>query len=323
MDASLLELVSSAPPGVRHMILCAKTIACFVRLRPRLVFAQNPSMLLATVAVVWGRITGATIVVDRHTYYFRGVSNDAGRWWAPLGYLMARFTTKFADLTLVTNKDLARAVELQGGRPFVLPDRIPRFPTATSAQLQLPSPTVFVISTFARDEPISEVIEAAKTLSGVTFRISGSTKKAYTRLSDLSKLPDNVRLTGYLPDDQYLQALTAANAVVVLTTLQNCLNCGAYESVALGKAMVLSNTSAIREYFSRGATYADPTAGSIATAISGALENQLSFEHDTTSLRSELVSDWHERLARLRKLLNLSQSTIVEGCCSDTSQPRA
>jgi glycosyltransferase involved in cell wall biosynthesis len=58
----------------------------------------------------------------------------------------------------------------------------------------------------------------------------------------------NVTFTGFLADPDYVALLGRADVVIVLTSDDDLLNCGAYEALALDKPLILSDTKAIREY---------------------------------------------------------------------------
>ena len=59
--------------------------------------------------------------------------------------------------------------------------------------------------------------------------------------------------------DEYVSMLYSVDATIDLTNRENCLVCGAYESVAAGKPMILSKTQALMEYFNKGAVYVEHT----------------------------------------------------------------
>jgi hypothetical protein len=47
--------------------------------------------------------------------------------------------------------------------------------------------------------------------------------------------------------------MRSVDATIVLSERENCLLCGAYETVASEKPMILSNKEALRNYFDKGA----------------------------------------------------------------------
>jgi glycosyltransferase involved in cell wall biosynthesis len=149
------------------------------------------------------------------------------------------------------------------------------------------------------------VFRAARGLEDTAdFHVTGKPKSHGRLRAELDSLPGNVHLTGFLSEAKYVELLGDADVVMVLTTLESCLTCGAYEAVSLGKAMVLSSTRAIQAYFHKGATYAAPDADSIRMAVVGALQQKAQLERDCRSLQSELDTDWRRLFRGLEDRLS-------------------
>jgi glycosyltransferase involved in cell wall biosynthesis len=259
-------------------------------------------MALAFQLCLLRRVLGFVLVIDRHSNFKFNLT--AGLKWR-LFQWVSRFTVRHADLTIVTNKQLREVVEAWGGCSFVLQDKLPDLPLAR--RIELPGEkNIVVISTFADDEPISEVLDAAAMLPArFVVHITGNSK-GYPRQEQLAVLPRNVRLTSFLPEADYQSLLISADVIVVLTCQDHTLTCGAYESVALGRPSVLSDTVAIREYFAAGAVYTLPTAEGIREAIMEALLRESILEIEVAELRGRLVEAWERRFEELqRKILAL------------------
>ena len=86
-----------------------------------------------------------------------------------------------------------------------------------------------------------------------------------------------------------------------LTTRDNCLVCGAYEGVAAGKPLILSDSRATREYFSRGVVYTDNTPESIERCLREALADRSRLAQEVAQLRTRLVDDWSRRSEILKR----------------------
>ncbi|MBW1782866.1 MAG: glycosyltransferase, partial [Deltaproteobacteria bacterium] len=177
-----------------------------------------------------------------------------------------------ADLTIVTNDKLSTLVKENGGSPFVLEDKIPHFRRCHPIPLKGDHNVVFVCS-FEKDEPYLEIIQAARLIDlSISLYITGPYQKAGRDMLD--QAPPNVVFTGFLSDQDYVDLLYSCDAVIDLTVMQNCLVCGAYEAVALGKPVILSGTEALKKYFSKGAVYTENRPWEIAAAIMHALKNR-------------------------------------------------
>src|SRR5262245_25632217 len=66
VDAELYEIDIHAHRLLRYPLSLIKTLAILLRRRPRLLFVQNPSLVLALFAVIYGRVFCKLVVVDAH-----------------------------------------------------------------------------------------------------------------------------------------------------------------------------------------------------------------------------------------------------------------
>lgn len=277
----------------RYFRLIVRSIVEVSRAKPSVVFVQNPSLVLAALGIIIGRLRGLVTVVDAHNgglYPREGNSQVLNR--------VARMLVRSAPLTIVTNPSLAEHVRAMGGRPVVVPDPLPKLAPRCVSNREKKSFDVVFVCTWAEDEPFIEVIHAAELLpEDVILYITGNSRgrdREYGR-----PLPSNVVLTGFLDDQDYLSLLYASDLIVDLTTRQDCLVCGAYESVAANKPMILSDTPATRAYFDRGVIYTNNSANDIARAIIQARNNALSLTAEVKLLRQEIV---HREALALRRL---------------------
>ena len=97
--------------------------------------------------------------------------------------------------------------------------------------------------------------------------------------------------------------LGACDVVVVLTTKPHILLCGAYEAVAAGKPLVLSNQEDLLEYFSRGVVPTENDADGIAVAIRIALADKGRLSSEIEGLKVDLTKFWDERMDKIRSEL--------------------
>jgi glycosyltransferase involved in cell wall biosynthesis len=160
------------------------------------------------------------------------------------------------------------------------------------------------ICTFSPDEPVREVLEAAGLLDeGTRLYVTGSGGAWLER--EGVRPHRNAVLTGFLPEREYLRLLQAASAVMVLTRRKDCLLCGAYEAVAVGKPLIVSDTEALRTHFSRGTLYATNEPADIAAKINEAVACGGSLTSGIVALRRELDEVWEQQRRDLEDLLAL------------------
>jgi glycosyltransferase involved in cell wall biosynthesis len=277
----------------RYTYSIAATTGVLLRERPRLLFVQNPSMVL-TAYVCLLKWLGFKIVVDRHSNF-----NDFRNMESGFFNAVSDFTLRHADLTIVTNDYLKELVDRRKGRGFVLPDRLPEIQPPADAGPPLGGRgNVVFVSTYASDEPLSEVIDAARLLPpDVHVHVTGNDKRLDPRVR--ASAPPNVVFTGFLPEDAYIALLARADCILELTKNDHTLLCGAYEAVSLGRPLVLSRKEALTRYFCKGAVVTDNEPAAIAAAVTQALATRASLERDIRTLRDELTTDWSDRFARL------------------------
>ena len=257
---------------------------------------QNPSIVLSILMVTIGKIGKFSVVVDAHN---EGIMPFYSKyhWLLPLYEVIQRW----ADLTIVTNESLAMIVRKNGGRPFILPDKIPQFENINHIKLKGKSNIVF-ICTFAKDEPWKEVIQAANLINpSDCIYITGKYQRVSKKI--IKESPPNVIFTGFLPDQEYINLLHSCDLVIDLTLMDNCLVCGAYESVALGKPVILSDTKELRAHFKRGAVYCGNNVKEISEAIIYALENLDKLEDEMKDFKEDLMLEWEKRRFLLLEIL--------------------
>lgn len=295
-DAELYEFVGLGRGLSRYVRSIAMTFAMLRRERPEYVFVQNPSIVLSAFMVIMARLLGFTVVVDEHN---AGLFPQEGN--SRVLSFIAKCIGRWAHYVIVSNKYLVGVVDNWGGRALVLADPLPTFESVgTSEKKQDERPLeLFLVCTWAADEPYQEVISAAAKSPHVRVHISGR----YAGKVDPSTIPANVVLEGFMADADFLARMRNADAVVVLTKRENCLNCGAYEAVALNKPMILSDHKALKEYFGSAAIYVDNSAPSIEKAFAQ-LPAVLSDMNRSAPLEHARISDeWQSQFNKVKQTL--------------------
>jgi len=281
LGVPLVELLSDKPRLIRYMILTGRTISILWRYRGCWVFVQNPSIVLAFVAVVLKPLLRHKLVVDFHN---SGLFPLEGK--SRLLTAVSRFICRRADLSIVTNASLAKEVEERGGEACVVTDPLNEsefMPAATDSSYT--SNYLLFVCSWADDEPWEEVLEAIRHVHApVELWATGNYKK---RLSEkaVGELPEQVRLLGFVGRGDYIRVLQQVRLVIDLTTRNHCLVCGAYEAVSAEVPMLLSDTSVNRETFPRGAVYTLNEPKAIAHAINQAIEDYTELKKDVQAFK--------------------------------------
>jgi glycosyltransferase involved in cell wall biosynthesis len=274
-----------------------KTLAVLFKERPGVIFVQNPSLVLTGFAILYGKAFRKSVVVDAHNagvYPFNGTRNWANR--------LAALFFRQASITIVTNSSLAEYVKRRGGNPIVLPDPIPALKLRGEKKPLKGEINVLYICSWASDEPYAEVIKAAGLIDPKHYIYMTGNSKGKANESKQA-LPGNIILTGYLSDEDFVQMLHSCDVIMDLTTRENCLVCGAYEAVAAGKPLIVSDTRALRNYFSEGVLFTRNTCEDIARQISNAATTKEVLSVQITSLKSRLECSWNRCKTELETAL--------------------
>jgi len=283
MDAQYHELLSESSRFKRYLTLSSQTWKIFKSKQYDTIFVQNPSIVLAFIGVILGRIFGVKVVVDAHN---AGVYPAEGK--SKVLSAIVKFIAHRATMTIVSNEHLVKEVESWGAKAFSMVDPLPEleeFPESNDKQ----DFDVLFVCTWAEDEPYHEVIKAAESLPEVTIAVTGNYKKIFAE-HELDQLPKNINLTGFVSEERYLELLTTSKVVVDLTTRENCLVCGAYESISAEKPCILSDTKVNREVFTMGFIYTQNNAEAIAAAIKTALEGEEQLNQDISTAKKTFLA---------------------------------
>jgi glycosyltransferase involved in cell wall biosynthesis len=296
LGTELFELTSRFPRVLRYVALLARTAVCVARQRPSILVVQCPSLVLGLGAGILKPLFRFTLVADLHTEAVRPYVFSS-----PVYAFLFGLVRRAADACLVTNASQKRIVEGGGGRAFVLPDKVPDLVRMGPPRSPRPGAQAVFICTYAPDEPFLEVLEAARALHPlVTIHVTGNHRGVGESLP-----ASPAHLTGFLPEEEYVELLGAADVIIDLTRMEDCLVCGAYEAVALGKPLVTSDTSALRSYFRMGTVYTRHDAPSLAASIIYALAHKDTLAAEMKTLKFELARDWKMQKDEVRRALHL------------------
>ncbi len=286
-EIPLFILTSTKPRPIKYPILVSKTFVKLCKKKPNLIFVQCPSLVLALLCILLRKIYKYKVIVDAHNACVN-----------PEGVLsrtrlrLLRFIHQSCDLLIVTNEGLKKNIKRYQAKVAILPDRIPNMNInnkVTRKQNDIPFRIVY-ICTFAEDEPYEIFFKAIEQLGTdvkayVTGRYQNETLKKYGSSKQLV-------FTGFLPEKNYWELLSSADLIVDLTHREDCLLCGAYEAVALGVPLLLSDTPALRRYFRRGVIFSPNDPQKIAQSIKFVMRDYDSFRAGIKRLKEELETVW-------------------------------
>lgn len=287
-----------------YVIKSAKTLTLLLTRRPQVVWCQLPPTVLLYVSYLYKALLkrDAIIIADCHNATFR-------RPWISLPGIVRLLNG--CSLVLVHSEQVALQAKALGINPALVclledpPSVIERSPKAVAASdaANYPHPWALCPCSFNRDEPIEALIEAARLAPKVTFVITGKPSRA-KGIHDLSNLPSNVVLSGFLPLERFDELLLSADVVLGLTKLDGIQLSAAVEAVGAGTPMVLSDTPLLKKLFYKGAVYVDSdVAAAIAEGTQKAIDSHESLTQAVSDLRGERHSAWLAQTAPVAMLL--------------------
>ena len=258
LGARLVAIDLAFPQFLRQPICALLTVWRLAAARPRLVFVQYSWLLLVIVAAYRAAMpVGVTIVCDCHNKALRRqVVGVLGRVFDRL----KSWSFGHVRRVIVSNEAMRGLARTFAPSVTVMPDPIPDLsgPVSDAGETD-----VVVICSFAEDEPLDDLLGAARMLPERQFRLTGRAPKGMLP----QVLPPNVKHSGFIPQREYRDLLQRASVVVALTTDPLALQCAASEAIAAARPLVISDSVVARAHFRGAAVYVANESGAIAQAI--------------------------------------------------------
>ncbi len=280
----------------KYSYQAVKTLQVLFQERPQVVFAQSPPSFLVLFVYLYCRLTGAKYLVDVHSIALQHWIWTRPEW-------LYRFLARKAITTIVTNEHFQEMIQKWGGDAFILRDIPTRFDKCGAYPMH-GSFNIVVVNTFAKDEPLYEVLEAAKDLPEIQFYVTGKKKMAAPEA--LAGAPANVHFTDFLPDEAYYALLDTSQAIMCLTTRNHTMQRGACEALSIGKPIIISDWPLLRAYFHKGTVYVSNTGGGIRQGVLKMKERYHQYQAEIKDLQTAQRLEWQEKIEALTGLVQKS-----------------
>jgi glycosyltransferase involved in cell wall biosynthesis len=260
------------------------------------VITVNPPIFTGLLGWLYARLDGAAFALDSHPAGFGAKRNALGRWTLPLhAWLAAR-----SMAVLVTTEDWAKVVRGWGGHPVIVHEP-PAWELSPAPPLE-PRLRALFVCTFAQDEPVEQVIGAARRCPSVDIEITGDLARAPQAL--LGAVPPNVHFVGYLGPDAYREAISRANVVLALSMEPTSVMRCAYEAIYAGRPVIVWDWPAAREVFPTAVT-CGPDAESLAAALRSVVAGYDELARQAPAARRTQVDRWQHQREELRERLGM------------------
>ncbi len=259
LGIDLVEICIGGSRPVRYLRSMLQTLRAIHRRRPATVLATNPSIAL-----------GYFLLMLRIVYRFRYISDAhyAGvrpLWGSDFAQKVLDFHNRHADLVIVTNPGHETYIGELGGRAYICPDPLPVLATSPGLPEPLPGKPCMLVCSFDVDEPYIEVFRAFEALQqdGYTVHVSGRYERGNINPADYPW----VSFLGFIDEDDFYRYMRSCDVIIDLTTMDDCLVCGAYEALVLARPLVLSDSAAARHYFGAASVLVENRADAIRAGV--------------------------------------------------------
>lgn len=282
----------------RYFLSFFKTCLVLIQHRPAVIFTLNQPAPLVLTIYLFTKLVGGAYILDSHSAPF----NDPKLRWLLPAY---RFFASKALLNINTNSYHQKLVESWGGKSIIISDIPIEF------NLKLPSvkvspKSIAYVASFDFDEPLQEVIAAARQLPDVTFHVTGNLSRAPIHI--INAKPPNVIFEGFLSRNDFLRLIKSVKAVMTLTTRNYTMQRAGYEALSLEKPIITSDWPILRESFGGGAVFVQNRADSIYNGICELLKNHHQYCQCIAIQRKERKEAFdltrNEILSEIQKLEN-------------------
>jgi glycosyltransferase involved in cell wall biosynthesis len=267
---------------VKYVLQAADTLRLLRRETPDVVFVMSPPPIAVLPVLAYCRSRRIPFVIDAHSAAF------LHRRWRGLQWLQDALSRRAAT-TIVTNEHLAMRVRGAGAHATIIRD-VPVVFQETAHFVRDDRFTVAFVCSFSPDEPVGDVLEAARALPQIRFLITGDGKGISKTCP--GSLPGNVELTGFLPEPAYGGLLCSVDAVIALTTRDHTMQRAAYEAIYQGTPVVVSNWPLLRRVFDEGAVHVGPGAAALVDGLKALRSQHEAYREGAARLRERRLVEW-------------------------------
>ncbi len=271
----------------RYGVSMIQSLLLLLRRRPDFLVCLNQPPFLVLLTALYGRLAGVPYVLDSHSGAF-GKSQWA--WFLPLYRWCARHA-----LFNINHNPLERDRVAGWGAETRLIPEIPGEIAIATPPPPVDTRQIAYVCSFAPDEPLEMVFEAARRCPELTFRVTGNHRKAPAAL--IESRPGNVQFTGFLERTAYLDLLRGSAAVLTLSDRPHIMQMAAEEALCLAVPIVTNRSPVLESSFARGARFVELNADDLVPALEAVCD-------DNAYYRREIAAQREIRRDHLRALLD-------------------
>jgi glycosyltransferase involved in cell wall biosynthesis len=265
------------PAIIRYLIQSYRTLRVLRKEKADIIYVQNPPIFAPM--LVWFYCLGAKskLAIDSHTAAFW---DKKWRIFFPLFKFISRKAIlntchNYKNLEILKKWKIEPALSVQFENPKYDIERLksPLENNELNQILASASLPILMVNRFAGDDEWQTVVETARLMSEATFFLTGDPALARPKIKK-DQLPANVVLTGYLPHEEFLKLMAGCRAVLALTSRKDTVLWSVREAMALIKPLVVTDSEALRHYFSTFAVFSRPLPEELKAKINEAINNE-------------------------------------------------
>ena len=290
-----LGIVDKRLVPLRYLVDAVLTSWYLVTRRPRALIVTHPPLFPALIGYAYARVARTPFVLDSHPTAFGLARDRLSECLLPVHRWLARRVRA----VLVTGDELRDIAESWGARAVVVHE-----PPANRGHASGPPtrerPLILFPGRFAGDEPVAEVIEAARMVPQVDVNMTGDLRLCPRELREGA--PSNVAFLGLLSLNDFADAIRGADAVLSLSTESSSVMRTAYEAVYAERPLVTFDRPTLRELFPY-AIHVSIDAGGIATGLRAVEQRGEALLSTAPQARVLQEDRWQAQLLTLRSLI--------------------
>jgi len=276
---------------VDYLSKAIRSLKIISQKRPKYVFVQNPPSVAPVALVLFRRIMGFKLVVDSHNGAFEEP-------W--ISVPLHKWSLSQADLVVVHNRQILK--NIKDSRQFenvnfqVLNSRLPEFPGVPRSEQS--HPYILVISTFASDEPMEELLSGISLFiethgKGVGFKITGN----YRKSSDLYEKysgKKGVEFLGYVDEEEYKSILVNAHGIIALSTRDDVQQFALMEAIGAGVPFISTDNITNRALFNDHMVLTKNISEDIEKSIDMFLINRDAYKRNVENIKATQSERWQK-----------------------------
>jgi len=309
------RLVHRSVVPLRYFLSSFVTLAYLIRRRPRAVIVTNPPLLPGLISWAYCTLHKSPIVLDTHPGGF-GAQGDRVSQRLQLAH---RWLARRVSASMVTDEHWVKKLAEWGAEALVIHEAPPIW-SVGPARAPGKRPVVLFVGTFGGDEPIDVVFDAARSCPELDIWVTGDPRRCPPEL--LQRVPENVRLTGFLAMPEYASAMQDADLVLTLSTEPTSVMRAAYEAVYVGRPLVLSDSPGLRTLFPYAVAVPNTSEG-IARGLRHAIAEHERLRAATEPARDLQQRRWDEQLRALSRQIDPVTSAPARLWVSRPSRARS